>query len=90
MLDFLRSGQREASPKTLRRLIEAERAAGILPAEPVAEPVEPPPGDSKGEAISAGDQGKMDRMMEQLMVLQGQISELSKKIDGLERDRKRK
>jgi hypothetical protein len=34
MLDFLRTGHRDPSAKTMRRLIEAEREAGIVTLEP--------------------------------------------------------
>jgi hypothetical protein len=31
MLDFLRNGSKAAGPKVLRRIVDAERAAGLLP-----------------------------------------------------------
>lgn len=34
MLDFLRSGAKDPGPKVLRKIADAERAAGLLPAVP--------------------------------------------------------
>jgi transcriptional regulator with XRE-family HTH domain len=59
MLDFVRNGDRAPSPKTMRRLMEAERACGIVPPEDCSLPKEKLekmeygiPGDP--EALKAG------------------------------------
>ncbi|MCZ7593097.1 MAG: hypothetical protein M5U15_13610 [Kiritimatiellae bacterium] len=49
MIDFLRFGKKEAGPKVLRRIIEAERAAGLLPAEPP----HPTPGETHAQGVHA-------------------------------------
>jgi transcriptional regulator with XRE-family HTH domain len=77
MLDFIRNGSREPSPKTARRIMEVERESGIVPLEDYDLP------KSKLEKMEYGIPGDPDAIMSALKEITKLVRELKGEIEEL-------
>lgn len=66
MLDFIRAGTVEPSPKIIRKIIDAEKKAGILPKEPPA-PVRAPPTVRESKADAMPDHRDLSKKLDEIL-----------------------
>jgi len=86
MMSMIKSGSRNPSIKTIRRLIEAEREAGILLLNPDGPAVESKTEDQPSVEVKAGNKSySIADIMERLIAIQKEVAQLTIKIDRMEK-----
>ena len=73
MLHYLKTGQRQPSPKLIRRIEQAEREADLLPPAAIYEP--------RGSMDSLGKEGRAPTPREELMVIRDELRKLLDRVE---------
>lgn len=87
MLDFVRKGQRNLSFPALRRLEEAERAAGILPPTPsVPAPETVPPGELSSPLKNLKVSGRKSDHAAEIRAILAEVDSIKARLERLLND----
>ncbi|MDZ7317468.1 MAG: hypothetical protein ONB24_15255 [candidate division KSB1 bacterium] len=75
MLHYLRTGARNPSPKLLRKIIEAERAAGLLPPE-TGLPTSGKPASGDFQRLEKLDRAELKKLLEDVNRMKERLERL--------------